>query len=396
MIDMPERPKKSSKLPALEGLRGLASFAVLIHHIRSGFYAKSFTVLPSHWVIGVNGLLNGTFAVWLFWIMSGVVLSLRFFLHAQEYADDRGHEYLEDASVRRYPRLLVPVAASVIFAWALCAGGIMWNIRLVLFLGEPYRASWLGGCYTFLPDLGVAIKSAFWNTFFDYRLPSYNGVLWTMEMEFYGSLFLFAFLAICGRRRRRVLAYPIVGLVIHCLHLHWLNSFVVGIAVCDVWVNGLKLPLFQSLARTGLWTYVRSSKLFAVLMWVAIVYGAGYKDFHAMWYLLLGTVAVLLTLNSSCTRHLLSTRPLLFLGKISFGLYLIHMPIICSFSCWAYLKLLPLLNGAKVAVIVSLATCVVSIVMGYVLYIVADRPGVNIARWMSTTVLAGPAVVKGK
>src|SRR5205085_3342651 len=82
---------QSRKLASFEGLRGIAAFVVVLNHLRLTFYARS-----SDWIAAelnplpslvarplrafIEGFYNGTFAVWLFWIMSGFVLSMQFFL----------------------------------------------------------------------------------------------------------------------------------------------------------------------------------------------------------------------------------------------------------------------------------------------------------------------------
>ena len=127
---------QSHKLPALEGLRGIAAFIVVIWHLHLAFFANSFEDIRLHLAhiphfpalvlqAVIEGLQNGSFAVWLFWIMSGFVLSLQFFLRAHQSPLAAAHDYLEEAFLRRYPRLLVPVLASVCFAYLLLRCNLM-------------------------------------------------------------------------------------------------------------------------------------------------------------------------------------------------------------------------------------------------------------------------------
>src|SRR5579871_636494 len=141
---------RSHKLPSFEGLRGIAALIVVIHHLRLTFYATSYSDMRAHLaflpyavarplVAAAEGLYNGTFAVWLFWIMSAFVLSLQFFLRAHETPPTRAHNYLEDAFLRRYPRLLLPVLASVCLAYTVQSLGLMHNLALAHALGESYE-----------------------------------------------------------------------------------------------------------------------------------------------------------------------------------------------------------------------------------------------------------------
>ena len=78
----------------------------------------------------------------------------------------------------------------------------MTNNDLALQLGEHTSTGWLPSFYDFEPSLSRAIKSAAWDAFFDFnRDVTYNTVLWTMEPEFFGSLFLFSLLSLLGNKK---------------------------------------------------------------------------------------------------------------------------------------------------------------------------------------------------
>jgi peptidoglycan/LPS O-acetylase OafA/YrhL len=392
----------SHKLASFDGLRGVAAFVVVIHHLRLAFWADAgpaFGVNLSAWpqilqrpvLALILGLSDGTFAVWLFWIMSAFVLSLQFFLRAQEGPLTRAHDYLEDACLRRYPRLLIPVLVSVVIAYGLHAAHLMQNLAVAEVWKSPSASGWLTAWYTFPPSPWGAFKSGVWQSFFTYdQATSYNGVLWTMEKEFYGSLFLFAFLAVLGHRRTRFWAYPMVALVCRQLGMSWLNAFVGGIALCDVFVNHRHLPRLQVLLDHPVFRPLHRP-LVAGLVWLVLLAGVGLAKNDGETYLLLGIGAVALTLASGCTQRWLSHAIPQYLGRISFGMYLIHTPLICSFSCWAYLALLPRMGHLNAALLSSAATCVLSILGGHLLYVIADRPAIQASRWISAFIRNGPS-----
>lgn len=390
---------QSRKLSSFEGLRGIAAFIVVVCHLRLTFFITSseeirnrLSFLP--YLLSrplqavIEGLYNGQFAVWIFWIMSAFVLSLQFFLRAHQAPPMRAHDYLENAFLRRYPRLLLPVFASVVFAYVLHSNHLMRNIPLAHILGEPYASGWLASFYTFPASLSSAVKTTVWHSFFAYDgLSTYNGVLWTMEKEFYGSLFLFAFLGILGHRSSRFFVYPLMVLANHKMSLEWLNAFVAGIALCDLFVNCNKIPFFQKAWQLSFFRVARSSRFLAAVLWIAVLIGAGFQNYRNVSYLIFGVAAVGLTLSSTPTRHLLSSAVPLFLGRISFGLYLIHFPIICSFSGWAYLRLFVRLGHTGAALFSSTVTCILSIIGGYLLYVFADRPGIRFSRFLASLIL---------
>lgn len=395
-IALNERMTPSHKLASFEGLRGIAAFIVVIHHLRLTFWLTSFADIGRYisslapfllWPIlsALEGLCSGAFAVYLFWIMSAFVLSLQFFLRVHQAPLTRAHDYLEDAFLRRYPRLLVPVCASVAFAYAIHAAHLMRNVSLAHTFGEPYLSGWLARWYKFPASPLGALKSAIGESFFAFDASStYNHVLWTMEKEFYGSMFLFAFLGVLGHRRSRFWLYPVIALVSNKLGLGFINAFIAGISLCDLFVNRNKLSCLEGSWRRPLVRFFRQSYV-AIALWMAVVVAVGAGLQYS--YLILGSLAVALTLFSPGTQRFLSHPILLFLGRISFGLYLVHVPIICSFSCWAYLATAPRLGHAGAALLSSTATCVLSIVCGYLLYIIADRPGLRFSRLLSTLIM---------
>lgn len=237
---MPKMPKSVSrpKFAELEGLRGAAAFVVLLSHLRLTFFIEESNALRTHLgdVPGrvFEALLDGNFAVWLFWTMSAFVLSLRF----HETPDpEKSKKILISAATRRYPRLAIPVLASVVLAWALLRCGLMTNTLLAEEFGSKYHG-WLGSFYLFEANFITALKTATWQSFFSYHSSStYNAVLWTMEIELIGSLFLFAFLALFGKHPSRFLFYTVTALIAAKLHLHWLNAFTFGVLLSDIWVN---------------------------------------------------------------------------------------------------------------------------------------------------------------
>ena len=375
---------------------------VVLSHLRQTFWATSaediwrpLSAFP-HFVARpflavILGLCNGTFAVWLLWIMSAFVLSLQFFLRAHQSPLTRAHDYLEDACLRRYPRLLIPILASVIFAWALHAAHLMRNVALAHTLGEPYASGWLASWYTFPASLSGAIKSATWQSFFAYdRSATYNGVLWTMDKGFYGSLILFAFLGLFGHRRSRILLYLLIALSSRFLGLDWLNAFVFGMALCDLFVNHNKLPHLQRVWHQPLVTHLRG-RCGTGALWLILVAGVGLPNYRGVSYLIIGVTAMALSVVSTSSQRLLSHAWLQFLGRISFGLYLVHFPIICSFSCWAYLATVARYGHVGAALLSSTLTCVLSIVCGYLFFIIADRPGIRFSRLFSSLVRNAPS-----
>jgi peptidoglycan/LPS O-acetylase OafA/YrhL len=384
----------SHKIQELEGLRGVASLVVVISHLRLTFFASPssqlsnpFENFPSPLKQFFVGFVEsfqfhyGNLAVWIFWVLSAYVLSIRFFILCDSGEVLKAQQYLSEAVFRRYPRLAIPVVASVLFAFTLHYFGFMRNIQLANLFGSPYAHGWLASYYNFDPNLIKAIKSAFWETFFHYsKHTTYNPVLWTIKKEFLGSLCVFGFLSLLGTQKWRVISYVVVATIIMQLKLHWLNAFLGGIILCDIFVNR---KMILQLLPTRLYNFsenARNSKVFGFVVFLAMLVLMGFTNSKDIYHLAIALIISFLVLYSKLIRSFFSTNIPVFLGKISFGLYLVHLPIICSFTCSSYLIIEPITHRPIALTVSIFFTLVISIICGYILYFSADKLGIDFSR----------------
>lgn len=378
------------KLDQLEGLRGFAAFVVLLSHLRLTFFLNANEVissrLPPSLAICVEAFFDGNFAVWLFWVMSAFVLSLRY--HATV---DRGQAgaILTDATVRRYPRLVLPVLVSIAFAWILHNLGLMSNVRLANLFGPEYD-NWLGSFYLFEPDAIAAFKSGIWQTFFAYNpATSYNRVLWTMEIELYGSFFLFGLLSLVGKHPLRFLIYIVTLLIVYKLSVHWINAFVLGAMICDGFINkelfrdGLPRPVAK------IYRFIAHNSWIALLLTVPTLYLIGLPNRDGILHLLLASAVTAYVVVSSPVRAFFSSRVLVFLGKISFGLYLAHLPLICATAFPIYTGLAIHFSPAFASALSAIVIVVLSLIAGWCLWYISDRPAIAFSRAVSDVMRDG-------
>jgi peptidoglycan/LPS O-acetylase OafA/YrhL len=370
------------KLGAFDAVRGLAALAVVVHHLVVAF-------LPGLYGAALNPLFRviyeGAFHVRVFFVLSGFVLSLSYL---------RGHrlQTLRSLAVRRYFRFFSPVAASILFAYLLMIAGLFYNDRSGAMMGQPPNV-WLRSFYRFQPNLLEALKQSVWSTYFDFsELRSYNVVLWTMGVELKGSFLVIAFLALFAELRHRWLVYIVLCVVLHQA-LGGLGSlyccFLVGVALCDLYVSGFHLKdstavvlIIAGLALGGVhpaWLAKRGWPLSPDACLECFCIGAC--------FLLTGV-----TVSSSVQRWM-SRRPLVFLGKISFPLYLVHVPVLCSAGAGVYCLFHNSLGRFGASGVAALVTLIVSLVLAWLgsltLEPFAIWSGRVVERWLSFP-LRGP------
>ncbi|MEI6101908.1 MAG: acyltransferase, partial [Eubacteriales bacterium] len=180
------------KLNNLEAVRGLAAFSVVIYHIIFYFYPAMVTGDPGmsympHEIELLFArsplyiLYSGNFAVCIFFVLSGFVLSYKYF-------KKENTQIVIATAFKRYFRLVIPVAFSVMIVY-LCT---------LIQPNNPYgpqHSSFFGALY-----------EGFFGSFFRHQA-EYNSQLWTMSYEFYGSFLVFGFCLIFGNRKNRIFGY---------------------------------------------------------------------------------------------------------------------------------------------------------------------------------------------
>jgi peptidoglycan/LPS O-acetylase OafA/YrhL len=340
---------KRDKLLFLEGIRGVAAIIVFLCHLRNTFIIdldkKIYLFLVGHTnsifisktIYGLlNILLDGNLAVFIFWFMSAYVISIRLF-------QEKDKDYLVSAFSKRYIRLLIPSAVSVFFAYCLMKLDFMYNIQLSKQFGHLYDDGWLGSQYGFTPSFLGAIRSGLFDTFFSFNATiNYNSSLWSMNPELFGSLFCFGLFAVYGTNTRRYYIYLLIILIAYKLHINFLQTFLIGFFICDIDYSSNDLKKYLDPLESVLSKWYISYLLFFVLLIIA-----GINGFWIFSNTTISALLVFVIMKSKALKHLFEMKPIVWLGKISFSLYLIHIPLICSLSCYLYL-ILPFSHEFKI------------------------------------------------
>jgi len=364
-------------MECFEAIRGLAALAVVVGHIVLGFwpglYFRSGPLWPGFptWVQALarfpgKYFWNGEMAVTIFFVLSGFVLSLTYFQGASTSA-------LGAAATRRYPRLMFPVAASVLLAFLLLHLGAMSNQAAVQHMNgiqgltldqaaaPGHSNKWLAAYYNFPPHFPSALHEGIWGAFT--TVANYNLVLWTMPIELTGSFLVYGFLALFGGLRNRWLLYAIGGSLLLAHGHYYLLDFLLGMILCDGWVRNQQ-------------TWQKSLSLAPALGLIAV------GVFVVPWKYLAAVLVVGATAAAPRVQQLLSGRCLAFLGRVSFSLYLVHMPVFCSLGCGVYVYLCrdwgwQHAAGSMTAAVASLLG---SLLVAWVFYLGVDRQTIALTR----------------
>lgn len=369
------------KLLYLEGVRGLAALVVVLSHFIQIFYPALFSTdvnLMHHGLeegisqTPLNVLYNGNFAVCIFFVLSGFVLSYKFFVKKDK-------KIIVESAVKRYFRLAIPALTSLIFAY------ILLKLNWYYYANITFETrSTMTDFYSENVTLTQILKEGLYSIFFENKI-SLNPVLWTMYYELLGSFVVFSFLALFGNLKNRYIFY-IVLLI--CFWNTYFIAFYLGMLLCDVVVNTKILDLFSKkiifipsiIIGLFLGSYPYVYPIGTVYEFLIIEPSSTFNYF--IFYHILGSTILLIgILGSKSFQKTLSIRPFVFLGKISFSLYLVHFIILCSFSSYLFMRLLD--SGISYNfsfLIMFFLSIILMFVLSYIMYKFVDSKSVVLSR----------------
>ncbi len=350
----------------IEGLRGYCALqVVLLHYCAALLPVFARVGGPSHfsWEATLARspwfeLIDGYSAVYLFFIMSGVVLTPSFLYAQRSFAR---------LLTKRFLRLFLPLMAAFCIAalllWALpdarqnayvhsqsawlnalghnrldaaalARDGLL-NAMLIGYQGSSLFPTSLDPHSLFAPaPIGMAV----------------NAPMWTLHVEFWGSLLLLS-LTFGYRRLARPLfwsAFALLALVVGTSHYAlFMLGFVLYLAHARI---AALRQRYAGLAVAGA-LLILVGLVLCVSKDNALVTRAGValkaltvlsaeSDFH--WQSELGAMLIFcgILFNGGAQRWL-SCRPALWMGKVSFSAYLLHFPILLTVGCLTFAHLAP-------------------------------------------------------
>ena len=331
----------SDNIAYLNGLRGWAALAVAVHHFLVAFYPALISGNPAEVhtkdaiecyiaTSPLNVLYNGNYFVCIFFVLSGFVLSYKFFKY-------KNLEMLQSIAIKRYFRLAIPVFFSVVFAYLLVMFSLFFNQQAA---DITLSSWWLKIFWNEAPQpILQIIRIAFVEVFLDSNC-YYNTCFWTMQIELFGSFMVFAFLALFSVSQNRYIIYGILTFVLLHYKQVYLAGILGGVVLCDLFVNK---PAFYKYLSSKSWLLLILGIFFGSYPSASgnpLYLAMHFEAFSAMsFYHVIGALLTLAAiLTNPFLMKVLSSRISQTLGTWSFSMYLIHVPIIGSLCSYLFLK----------------------------------------------------------
>lgn len=355
----PSSNDQPGRIVFLDGLRGWASLMVVFSHVLQVWLLnpEAMAQRGTTWLLSIINLtplgvmMDGALAVHIFFAISGFVLAYPVLTSSTPSLT------LAKLAVARYPRLTVPIIVSCLIAYLVTKAGGWHNVPA----GEASASSWLRSFYRFDGGVLDLLRFVLWDVYFAYDTArSWNAVLWTMAIELKGSMALFLLLTVPSRPARLAIG---IGLAASTLGTYY-SGFFLGYLLAELMLgHGLGRRQVATGYRSGLGLALLAAALIlAVLGRTPVLLGL--ETGHLGGITGKNIVAGLLltgTLRVEAMRRLLETPCSRLLGRISFSLYLVHLPIICAISSWLFLALHQTVPFPATVLSVLVATLALSI-----------------------------------
>ncbi|EBA8077824.1 acyltransferase [Salmonella enterica] len=322
-------------LKFIDSVRGLATICVMLSHCLLMFYPAA------HTGVGFSGRLDsflfnspisfiykGESAVLVFFVLSGYILSYNCMKHGLS------EHYIRSSTIKRYLRLGIPCAASIFICYLLMKVDAFPAVRLGL--TDLPLASMYSNSQSFFSMIYSSLYGAM--IFSDTR---FNYVLWTISIEFFGSMLIFATVILLGFNKNILRCSTILMTVFFlCLDkpYSYYGMFTAGIAISTFKIDNAR----------GF--YVKLFSLFTLLLALYLLgcatgsssyfYISYYLDGLIPWWrLTLDIGAILIMVAAAMHSDVLKpikNKLFYFLGRISFSCYLLHSFVLSIVGPYAF------------------------------------------------------------
>ncbi|OBT91422.1 hypothetical protein VE01_10534 [Pseudogymnoascus verrucosus] len=418
--------KKLHPTAYLDGLRGVAAFIVFIHHYIIDWYpmlcrgyassepahSRYFLQLPL-----IRVVYSGRGMVSVFFVISGYVLSYKAIrlMRARQYSVLL--DSLASSIFRRGMRLFIPITGSTFISMLFCRWG--WYSQ------DPMGRNTI-----------PARRGDFWFQFKDWchhvvrvsnplldvngrdlYAPPYDGHLWTIPIEYRGSIIVFLALLCVAKLWPWLRLSVLAGMVLYSIwDSHWeVFLFLSGILFCDIHFQAASLSLRDHNLHLDKSHHKFAKEALLIITSLFALHLVCFPDEHAnttpgyrtligltprsssdqgltqRFWMAIGAFLLVGAINFSTLLQRPFTTPLAqYLGRISFALYIVHGPVLYTLGMKMLLPAVRDWNhgggwvnyalGALGAWVVNLVVCVVA---ADVFWREVDARSVGFAGWVA-------------
>jgi peptidoglycan/LPS O-acetylase OafA/YrhL len=332
---------KDSRIDYIDGMKGLAALIVFFCHYseNTGHLYWSRDVLLNNPVTKI--LIDGCLAVFMFILLSGFSNALSMNRKPLDIS------LVRNTIVKRYLRLAVPIAPILIVVFLMRCFNVMYNDGFSEWYSHSYyNESTMNHLLPF--RLIKAILASPFGDTTGVDLPT-----WMLRYILIGSYFVLMIHVVTYEMR------TINKIIFSCFFMF----------ICGYMLNPYYIPMIAGFILLLLHPSLQHSK-YKILVSIGCLFGA-----LAFYYIIpqikfpmreVMTVILLFlcVLFNPFLQKILSAGFFKYLGRISFMIYLVHMPIIASLSCYLCMHL-PIDNIKLLSLTIFILTTIVVILVAH-------------------------------
>ncbi len=333
---------KKGRIEWLDGLKGFACLCVFAHHFLLAFYPETYwgsaareQLLPASLAQNfAMAVFNGNYLVALFCTISGIVISV-------SVMGLKEKERISNIIVKRYFRLVLPVFAFSSVIFVMMKLGVFSNSEVGAITGNDWFVS-------FYPAVDLKIKDLFETSFILVLFggnSAFCGVFWMLKTIFLGS-FLSILLSMLSWNFNKNVIWVYFGVALVYIRMNSLElTFVLGtiLAYCllDIQKNSkIHSVLGFFLCFVGYFLGGYPSGIEPQNYYRFLNICPGWLSGYQFWHMVGAAVTLLGIMLWRSPQKFFANRVGKMFGKISFAVYLVHFPVMCSFSSTLFLHMI--------------------------------------------------------
>lgn len=361
--------KLNNRIEQLDSVRGVASISVFLHHM--------YMILPVFplifWYSPLRVFINGHGAVIVFFVLSGFVLTLPYL--------NKSNPLYAPYIIKRFFRIYLPYLVGITIAVLLSS---FFYGNNDIHLSEWFNMFWKGNL-----ELSKVIEHLF--LIGNIHSNAFNTVVWSLVHELRISIIfpLIAFFVIKYSWKKSLLLclfLSFIGSLNEIFHIQTSNghytTYFATIHYISIFIIGSLLAKYRS-ELVNIYRNLKTKQKYLLLVTAIMFYAySGVTDIiidtpfsniiGEYGLALAASIFLIISIGSSKVTAVLLKKPVVFLGKISYSLYLYHFIVLMSLVHLFY-NILPMW-------LIFTLSAVVGIGVSYISYKYVEQPSMKLGK----------------
>lgn len=347
----------NNRLKWLDGLKALACIGVFLHHFFLAFFpgiymgkdAMAHMTGKLEYTIGqipLSAFFCGEYMVGLFCLISGLVISYQIISMKERSS-------VSSFLLKRYPKLVLPLFVASLIVYVMLQFSLFTNVEVSSLTGSD----WLGSYYQNKETFYDLLYSSFISVWFimDNR---FSNAFWMMKYLLIGSALSTLLAEMSWDKGKKMYVVYAVALLLSFQQNSMYSLFIFGSALSFYMCSEKKFQfpkpvsvflLVFGIILGGYPTYATAEGFYEFFPKLPAIYNT-----HLFYHTLAAFFTVLSVYQLDLIKKGLESKPLLILAKNSYSFFLLHIPILFSFSTWLFRELFAFLGHYVVTAFIVL------------------------------------------